>query len=253
MDYCKIYDDLISRSFIRELPTLIEKHHIIPKCIGGSNSKNNIAKLTPEEHYLAHQLLVKIYPDNYRLVFAAHRMTNGIHRNNKLYGWIRRQHSLAMKEYIKENGSPNKGNKLTQAQKDHLSRINTGKVLGPMKEETKIKRSAVIQNKKENGWIKPPVSAETRNKLSNAAKGRIMPERTKEHRDNLSKSNKGKTSHKKGISVHKSKSLVSVTTPLGNFISCAEAGRVHNIKKGIVWYRCNSITEKWKSWQFNID
>jgi hypothetical protein len=37
-----------------------EKHHIIPKSIGGSNQKTNIVCLTAREHYICHRLLVKI-------------------------------------------------------------------------------------------------------------------------------------------------------------------------------------------------
>jgi hypothetical protein len=37
-----------------------ENHHIIPKCFGGSNSSDNITKLTAREHYIAHLLLSKI-------------------------------------------------------------------------------------------------------------------------------------------------------------------------------------------------
>lgn len=34
-----------------------EKHHIIPRCFGGSNDKSNIVKLTTYEHILAHYYL----------------------------------------------------------------------------------------------------------------------------------------------------------------------------------------------------
>lgn len=71
----------------------VEIHHIIPKCLGGTNTKDNLVKLTPEEHFVAHQLLVKIYPTNRKLVLAlsAMRMSNRTYsRNNKMYGWIKR-------------------------------------------------------------------------------------------------------------------------------------------------------------------
>jgi hypothetical protein len=46
--------------------------------------------LTPEEHYLAHQLLVKIYPKNRSLINAAVMMIAN-RPSNKLYGWLRRK------------------------------------------------------------------------------------------------------------------------------------------------------------------
>ena len=37
-----------------------EKHHIIPKSLGGNDCEDNLVKLTLREHYLVHQLLVKM-------------------------------------------------------------------------------------------------------------------------------------------------------------------------------------------------
>lgn len=61
---------------------------------GGTNDKDNLVDLTPEEHYVAHQLLVKIYPGNQGLIRAVHCMSSSSYknpRNNKSYGWIRRK------------------------------------------------------------------------------------------------------------------------------------------------------------------
>jgi hypothetical protein len=64
MNYKKIYDNLISKGRNRVLNCYVERHHIIPKCMGGTDDEENLVELTPEEHYVAHQLLVKIYPKN---------------------------------------------------------------------------------------------------------------------------------------------------------------------------------------------
>lgn len=109
MNYKKHYDILIERSRGRTLDGYVEKHHIIPRCLGGSDDDNNIAILTPEEHFLAHQLLVKIYPNSPPLVNAAIIMTTHHTRaraNNKLFGWLRRQASVARKKWLTENGHP---------------------------------------------------------------------------------------------------------------------------------------------------
>ena len=37
-----------------------EKHHIIPKCLGGSNKKENLVSLTAREHFVCHHLLTKM-------------------------------------------------------------------------------------------------------------------------------------------------------------------------------------------------
>lgn len=86
---------LVNRAATRKLgpDADVEIHHVVPKCLGGTNDPNNLISLTLEEHFVAHQLLVKIYPTNRKLVFAlsAMRMNNKSHsRNNKMYGWIKR-------------------------------------------------------------------------------------------------------------------------------------------------------------------
>lgn len=94
MDYKKHYNSLIARAQTRTLETYTEIHHIVPRCMGGTDDKSNLVSLTPEEHYLAHQLLVKIYPNNPALVNAAVMMIRN-RPSNKLYGWLRRRFSKA--------------------------------------------------------------------------------------------------------------------------------------------------------------
>ena len=47
-----------------------ERHHVIPKCLGGTNEKENLIDLLPEEHYTAHKLLAQENPNNYKLQYA---------------------------------------------------------------------------------------------------------------------------------------------------------------------------------------
>jgi hypothetical protein len=91
VNYKNIYENLISRAKSRYLNGYVERHHIIPKCLKGSNDSSNIVLLTPEEHYLAHLLLVKIHPHNRSLLYAAKMMAGK--GNNKIYGWLKRRSS----------------------------------------------------------------------------------------------------------------------------------------------------------------
>lgn len=73
---------LIKNAKNREKPnTYCEKHHIIPKCLNGSNDITNLVYLTAKEHYVAHHLLCKINPDNCNLFFAFNAMNNWKSRN----------------------------------------------------------------------------------------------------------------------------------------------------------------------------
>jgi len=108
MNYLAIYNRLIDRGKDRNTEDFTEVHHIIPRCMGGNDSSENLVRLTPEEHYVAHQLLVKIYPDNYGLAKAAMMMT-AQRTNNKVYGWIRRRHALAMSKSQSGTGNSQYG------------------------------------------------------------------------------------------------------------------------------------------------
>ncbi len=66
MDYQRIYTEFIDDRIRNESLTLLlydytERHHIIPKSLGGVNHDFNIVKLTPEDHLFSHLLLAKIH------------------------------------------------------------------------------------------------------------------------------------------------------------------------------------------------
>lgn len=130
MNYSLHYTRLIERSRSRVLEGYKERHHIVPRCLGGSDDKSNIAVLTAEEHFVAHQLLVKMYPGNRDLVYATQLMT--LHQtdrrvNNKLFGWLRKRMGEAMsaqtKAYQKEFGHPKgfKDKKHTEEMKKQIA------------------------------------------------------------------------------------------------------------------------------------
>lgn len=67
--YTKTYYQIIQRANNRILLDSHEEHHIIPKCIGGSDDSSNLCKLTPREHFICHHLLTKMH-DSYKIKFA---------------------------------------------------------------------------------------------------------------------------------------------------------------------------------------
>jgi hypothetical protein len=77
MDYQKIYNQIIERAKNRQLEGYKENHHILPKCLGGSNKKENLVELTAREHFLCHMLLCGIYPNENKLKHALFLMAIG--------------------------------------------------------------------------------------------------------------------------------------------------------------------------------
>lgn len=62
--YTKTYMSLIdSRKKLsrnKKDASIYESHHIVPKCMGGSNFSSNKVLLTPREHFICHLLLTKM-------------------------------------------------------------------------------------------------------------------------------------------------------------------------------------------------
>lgn len=107
MDYSKIYAAFIADRKRREaeLSGYTEKHHIVPRCMGGGDEPSNLIKLTAEDHFFAHILLAKAH-DTAQLWGAARLMVGHVLelsrterkglpridllRRRRLYGAVRR-------------------------------------------------------------------------------------------------------------------------------------------------------------------
>ena len=95
----------------------LEKHHILPKCLGGTDDAENIVKMDAASHLEAHILLLKLNPDNLNLLLAVNSMlmaskftkerSNEIDINNIdliKYSEIREKLSLLQKgKYLSED------------------------------------------------------------------------------------------------------------------------------------------------------
>ena len=157
MNYEKIYEQIISRRKIELFEGYTERHHIIPKCLGGTDEDENLVNLSAREHFIVHLLLVKMHPQNLKLLYAANLMSHykKTNINNRIYSWL--------KEKINNSPGPNTGTTMSDLAKQKISEFNKGKVL----------------------------SEESKQKISLKNKGRKF---TEEHRKKLSEAKKGKTS-----------------------------------------------------------
>jgi hypothetical protein len=93
MNHQKIYNNIISNAksqnrmrFKKNDPKYVyyEDHHIVAKCLGGSNDRFNRILLTAREHYVCHKLLTYIYKGNRKITLAFHRMTFDKHGRDKI-------------------------------------------------------------------------------------------------------------------------------------------------------------------------
>jgi len=200
MNYQKIYNNLINHAKRRISEGYVEKHHIVPRCLGGTDAKENIVSLYPEEHYLAHLLLCKVNKGNSKLLYAAMNMTSGSminngKRNNKAYGWLRRQYAESMSgdnnparrnsNLQKEAAKKRVGQKRSEETKVRMSAAQKGRTFS---EETKRKMAEAAKNR-------PPISEETKTKLKSRTpnKGMLGKTMSAETKAKMSASQQGRT------------------------------------------------------------
>ena len=95
MNYKKIYYNLVEKCRVRGLDKLrhegyFEIHHITPRCLGGGDEDENLVMFTAREHYIAHRLLHKMYPESFPVLLACIFMSNHNKKtNSKIYSKMR--------------------------------------------------------------------------------------------------------------------------------------------------------------------
>lgn len=163
-----------------------ERHHIVPKCLGGTNDEENLIDLFAREHFIAHKLLAEENPDNKALIYAWHMMSTT--RNSKQCEISPEEYEEARITFIKSitgENNPFYGKNISDEHKQKISEANKGKIFS-LQHCKKLSESHTGVNNPNYG--KSP-SEETRIKLSNSNKGKI---RTEETCRKLSEANKGR-------------------------------------------------------------
>lgn len=133
MNYYKIYEDLILEAKTNpKLDDYKESHHIIPCCMGGDDSKENLVLLTARQHYLAHWLLYKMYKTS-SLVHAWHSMSRiGVGQgdrsiNSHLFEYCKKERSKILSIQYSGEGNNFYGKRHSAETKQKLSNIHSGK------------------------------------------------------------------------------------------------------------------------------
>lgn len=192
--YSKYYFSIIGTAKSRLLdPTVYyEKHHIIPKSCGGSNSKENLVSLTAREHFICHLLLPKmlIGDPHHKMVHALWRMCNSLKSSYKVnartYRKSREKHAVVMSvvgttgQFKIGHSTWNKGIPRTDAVKQAVSLANTGRKRPDRTSETFTTewKSKISESKKgKQTWNKGVSHSEASKELM-SSKAKLRPKKT---------------------------------------------------------------------------
>jgi hypothetical protein len=223
--YEKWYKSITDSAKYRITEDYKEKHHILPKSLGGSDSVTNLVYLTAREHFICHWLLTKIYSEGeeHWKMINAFRMMRAENPKQKryatnitarVYSNLKEEYSkLQSQRYIGEK-NPMYGDKFHRSEEGyrrHKEAISGDKNASKRPEtkkkiaETKIgkKRESFseewLNNLSKNHKSKQPgfdgsISEETRKKIGDKIRGR---KQTEEEKIARGLSNRGKKREKK--------------------------------------------------------
>ena len=164
--YLRIIDNAKNR--ILDKDGYVEKHHILPKSMGGSNKKENIIALTAKEHYVCHVLLTKCTTVYYlklmRYALGKFIQSNKYQKRNftaRQYQNIRESISLARTGTTFSDESKKK---MSNSAKNRIPWNKGLKGVIVHSKESNLKRSNTLKGR--------PISEEQKNKISNSKIGK---------------------------------------------------------------------------------
>lgn len=152
-----------------------ERHHIVPKCMGGTNEEENLIDLFAREHFEAHRMLALENPDVHGLVYAWWCMCHGVKRK------CQDRYEVSAEEY--EEARINISNNIKGKNNPMYG------VRGELHPSYGIKRY-----KDKNPFYGKHHSEETKEKLREIANNR-----SEETKKKISESRKGTPAHNKGV------------------------------------------------------
>lgn len=137
-----------------------ERHHILPKCLGGGNEEENLIDLFAREHFIAHKLLAVENPDNDKLTYAYTCMSflkNDYEHRHELSPEEYEEARSTLCEITKGEGNPFYGKHHSDETKSILSKQHTGmKASSDAKEKMRRTQTERFKDPNERvkcGWI----------------------------------------------------------------------------------------------------
>lgn len=241
MNHQAIYDQIILKAKIsnrlKNDGNYYERHHILPKSLGGSDHKDNLVLLTAKEHYLCHMLLIKIHQNdkiNYIKCLRAFMMMKPKHYHKRPFN--SRQFDRIKNILYGENGlNVGKNHQCygqTRTEETKKKQSDAAKKIAQSEEGRERRRQLALSK-----------SPEERDVIRNKITGQ---KRTEEQRRNISLAHKGQKMNE----LHHYSKPVSINGII--YPSASEAVRQIEPKITNIGYRLTSKSKKFKDW-FYVD
>lgn len=194
--YTRIYYAIIEQARTRSTPeTYTEKHHIVPRSLGGGESKSNLAVLTAREHFICHWLLIKMTEGKakrsmshaLRMMLAKNIRTDGRYiPKSKLYEIIKKAANNASvgRPCLPETREKIRQGNLNRAPASDETRFKLSEAAKRRKGFTPEGRAKVVEANKARVWtdeMRAKLRQHNLGKPNTAQKGKQQPQLTCPH------------------------------------------------------------------------
>ena len=166
--YYSIIDKAKGQDRKKKCGIYYENHHILPKCLGGLNNKENLVLLNAREHFICHWLLIKMVKYNSKQYF---QMLSSI---SYFKGKKERYYNSRLYEYAKIKYGKYLSNKpIPKERKEKISKYQN---LPKVKEKNRIRGYEIAKKRRlknpDSFWTKEEIAkrVKTRRKLNNYPK-----------------------------------------------------------------------------------
>jgi hypothetical protein len=137
MNYQRIYDDIIRQAQSRPKPECYtEKHHVVPRSLGGSDEPNNLVVLTARQHFLAHYCLWKAQEKGtearskmahaFNVMRGASKYNGQRYINSRLYASHRKEYSEWRSKMMSGENHPFYGKTHSEEARKKMSESKSG-------------------------------------------------------------------------------------------------------------------------------
>lgn len=187
--YYRWYQQIVNRAKSRTIDdnSYYEKHHIIPKSIGGDNKKDNLVFLTAREHFVCHWLLTKFVSKGIdKMNYALWSMMNVENHHQQRYQITSRIYENLRTKLSIVFSKQHKGKPKSE---EHKQKISDSRKRLIAEGKLKVNENKDKYRKLSEKMTGRSHSEETKKKISNSNKGKVISEEQKQY---LSKLNTGK-------------------------------------------------------------
>ena len=226
-----------------------ERHHIIPRSLGGSNESDNIVKLTAREHFIAHLLLTKMFNDaisREKMIYAFHMMfgTDNESRPRHMpssvwYEYRMKNLAVCMSMRMKGRTPWNKGISRTKEERAKMSATKKANIESKMRAGQDVTRNkGISRTKEERAKMSASRRAGNRKKREQGLKVAWNDGIARSAEDRQKMKDGGKKKIENGyISPHRGKKQPTDTCP-----HCGKIGSKSNMKR---WHfdNCKALNE----------